>query len=248
MKVFYDMDTPITLAALRAGDAVDYLPEDGLSRFDLVLSFSGGRALEELHQRLGARRVAPLYGSVDLRAYRRTTGTDRYQSDVTHLGTFSPDRREALDMLFLQPARRCPELRFLLGGPLYPQDFPWTHNLFHIPHVPPAEHANFYSSCRLTVNVTRGPMAEMGFCPSGRLFEADACATPVLSDDWPGLDAFFEPGREILIARSSEEAIDALNRSPADLALVGRRARERALECHSADHRARELEQILSRM
>lgn len=248
LKVFYDLDTPVTLAALRASEEVDYLPDGGLSSFDLVLSYGGGPALDELRRRLGAKRVAALYGSVDTAAYQPTDHSDSYRSDVTYLGTFSPDRQAALDALFLEPARRRPDLRFLLGGSLYPQNFPWTSNLYYIRHVPPHEHPKFYSSCRMTVNVTRGPMAEMGFCPSGRLFEAAACGTPVLSDAWEGLDTFFEPGREILIARTSEEATDALDRPAAELAEIGRRARARALECHSADHRVRQLEQLFVNM
>lgn len=247
-KVFYDMDTPVTLAALRAGEDVNYLPRNSLAAFDLVLSFGGGPALDELRKRLGAKHVAPLYGSVDTDAYQRTGGADAYRSDVTYLGTFASDRQAALDALFLEPARRRPQLRFLLGGSLYPQDFPWAPNIYYVRHVPPADHANLYSSCRLTINVTRGPMAEMGFCPSGRLFEAAACGTPVLSDAWPGLDSFFEPGREILIARTPDEATDALDRSPAELAAIGRRARTRALECHSAGNRALQLEQLLTNM
>ena len=248
VKVFYDLDTPVTLAALRAGGTVDYLPAGGLASFDLVLSFGGGPALAELQQRLGAKRVAALYGSVDPRAYQRTGHAEAYRSDVTYLGTFSSDRQASLDSLFLEPARRRPRLRFLLGGSLYPQDFPWSPNIYYLQHVPPPQHATVYSSCRLTVNVTRGPMAEMGFCPSGRLFEAAACGTPVLSDDWPGLDTFFEPGRDILIARTAEEAIDAVDRPFPELAEIGRRARDRVLECHSADYRARELEQLLAGM
>ena len=248
LKVFYDLDTPVTLAALRAGEKVDYLPRGGLAGFDLVLSFGGGPALGELQRRLGAKRVAPLYGSVDPHMYQRTEGAKPYRSDVTYLGTFSADRQTALNALFLEPARRRPQLRFLLGGSMYPQEFPWAPNIYYLPHVAPPEHADFYSSCRLTVNVTRGPMVEMGFCPSGRLFEAAACGTPVLSDDWPGLDTFFEPGSEILIARTPEEAIDAVDRSPSELEAIGRRARARVLDCHSADHRARELENLFAEM
>jgi spore maturation protein CgeB len=248
LKVFYDLDTPVTLATLRAGEKVDYLPQEGLAPFDLVLSFGGGPALDDLRRRLGAKRVAPLYGSVDPSIYQRTPGADPYRSDVTYLGTFSHDRQPALDALFLEPARRRPQLRFLLGGSMYPQEFPWSPNIYYLRHVAPPEHADFYSSCRVTVNVTRGPMAEMGFCPSGRIFEAAACGTPVLSDDWPGLDTFFEPGREILIARTPDEAVDALDRSPGDLEAIGRRARTRVLACHSADHRARELEQLFAEM
>jgi spore maturation protein CgeB len=247
-QIFYDLDTPMTLAALRQGKQVEYLPCGGLGDFNLVLSFGGGPSLVELRDRLGARRVAPLYGSVDPHAYRRTADVDEYRADVAYLGTYSHDRQAALDTLFLEPARRRPALRFLLGGSLYPANFPWMPNVYYIPHVPPFEHPRFYSSCRITVNVTRGPMAEMGFCPSGRLFEAAACGTPVLSDTWPGLDAFFEPGREILTAGTAEEAIDALDRSPAELAAIGARARARTLECHSADRRAEELEHLLENL
>jgi spore maturation protein CgeB len=248
IKVFYDLDSPVTLESLRRGHAVEYVPAQGLSEFDLVLSFGGGPALSELRDRLGARKVAPLYGSVDPAAYQRTANCSSYQSDVTYLGTYADDRQAALEALFLEPARRRPALRFLLGGSMYPANFPWTPNLYYVQHVPPPEHAKFYSSCRLTVNVTRGPMAAMGFCPSGRLFEAAACGTPVLSDAWPGLDTFFEPEREILVAHTAEDAVRALDRPPAELAAIGSRARARALECHSADRRAQEFEHLLVSM
>jgi spore maturation protein CgeB len=169
----------------------------------------------------------------------------RYQCDLSYLGTYAQDRQAALDALFLEPARRRPDLRFLLGGPKYPGEFPWTANLFFIPHVPPAEHAAFYCSSRLTLSVTRGPMAEMGYCPSGRLFEAAACGVPILSDDWEGLDYFFEPGLEILIARTTGHAMDALARSPEDLARIARAGRERVLAAHTAARRALELENLL---
>jgi spore maturation protein CgeB len=248
IKIFYDLDTPVTLASLRRGRSVEYVPTGGLAAFDLVLSFGGGPALDELRDRLGAKKVAPLYGSVDPSAYQRTSDCSLYRSHVTYLGTYADDRQAALDKLFLEPARRRPDLRFLLGGSMYPSDFPWTSNLYYVQHVPPPEHPKFYSSCRLTVNVTRGPMAAMGFCPSGRLFEAAACGTPVLSDRWPGLESFFEPGREILVADSAEDAIDALDRSPAELEAIGHRARTRALASHSADRRAQELEHLLVSM
>jgi spore maturation protein CgeB len=247
-RVFYDLDTPVTLAALRRGEPVDYLPTEGLSAFDLVLSFAGGPALADLGVRLGAKRVAPLFGSVDTRCYQRTDTVAAYQADLTYLGTYAGDRQDALDALLLEPARRRPNMRFLIGGSMYPADFPWTPNLYYVRHVAPPDHSKFYSSGRVTLNVTRGPMAEMGFCPSGRLFEAAACGTPVMSDMWPGLESFFEPDREILIARSSEEALEVLDRSPDALAAIGQRAKARALSCHSAERRAEELEHILGSM
>jgi spore maturation protein CgeB len=95
------------------------------------------------------------------------------------------------------------------------------------------------------VNVTRSAMAEMGYCPSGRLFEAAACGTPVLSDAWEGLDRFFTPGDEILVARDTDEAAAALALGADALRAVGRRARERTLDEHTAAHRAAELERLL---
>src|SRR5690606_1907877 len=109
-----------------------------------------------------------------------------------------------------------------------------------------SEHAAFYSSCKMTLNITRFAMAEMGYCPSGRLFEAAACGVPVLSDWWNGIDVFFEPGKEILIARDSESAMDAFNLSTNQLKHIGSAARERALAEHTADARALQLEQSLN--
>jgi spore maturation protein CgeB len=134
------------------------------------------------------------------------------------------------------------DLRFLIGGALYPEGFAWTPNLHFVRHVPPSEHAAFYGSSRFTLSVTRGAMAEMGWCPSGRLFEAAACGTPVISDSWEGVDAFFVPGREAIVARSAADVIDALALDEASRLAMGAAARARALRDHTADVRARELE------
>ena len=241
LRTFYDLDTPVTLDRLRAGERVPYIGPAGLSGFDLVLSYTGGEALSELRSRLGARSVAPLYGSVDPDAHRPAPGRPEYAADLSYLGTYALDRQEQLDRLFLQPARRRPGLRFLIGGSLYPPDFPWVENVFYVRHVPPAEHPAFYGSSALTLNVTRAAMASMGYCPSGRLFEAAACGAPLLSDDWEGLDRFFEPGREILVARSTEEALEALALPRADLARIAAAARDRTLAEHTAERRAREM-------
>ncbi|HYH45791.1 MAG TPA: glycosyltransferase, partial [Thermoanaerobaculia bacterium] len=123
-RVFYDLDTPVTLERLAAGEPVSYLGPDGLAGFDLVLSYTGGAALAELRSRLGAKRVAPLYGSVDPEAHRPAAPLEVYRADFSYLGTWAADRQEALDCLFLEPARRLPEQRFLIGGSQYPVDFP----------------------------------------------------------------------------------------------------------------------------
>ena len=245
LRCFYDLDTPVTLARLGAGEEVAYVPPYGLGDFDLVLSYTGGEALTALQQRLGAVRVAPLYGHVDPAQHRPSEPVDAFRGALSYLGTYAADRQEALERLFLEPARRRPELRFMLAGSGYPDDFPWTDNIFFMRHLPPPDHPAFFASSRLTLNVTRADMAAMGYCPSGRLFEAAACGVPVLSDAWEGLDSFFEPGREILIARTSEEAVAALDLGDEEIGRVARAARERVLAEHTSEHRARELVALL---
>ena len=246
LRVFYDLDTPVTLNHLRAGNAVAYIGAGGLANFDLVLSFTGGIALEELKNRLGARRVAPLYGSVDPQVHKPVAPIEKYATDLSYLGTYAADRQEMLERLFIDPARQLPQLKFLIGGAQYPERFPWSENIYFARHVAPAEHPAFYCSSRLTLNVTRRAMAEMGYCPSGRLFEAAACGTPILSDSWEGLEQFFEPGSEILVAASTEEAKAALELPSGELRKVAEAARTRVLGEHTAQTRAAELEAALA--
>lgn len=245
LKVFYDLDTPVTLDQLRLGRAVAYIGERGLRDFDLVLSYTGGRALDQLRSELGAKRVAPLYGSVDPRVHHRVPVVEQFQSDLSYLGTYAADRQGTLQRLFIDAAQRLPSRKFLIGGAQYPQEFPWASNIYFASHVAPPDHPAFYSSSRMTLNVTRQAMAEMGFCPSGRLFEAAACGTPILSDGWEGLEEFFTPGEEILVAESTEEALRALNESDSELEKIARAARERTMTEHTAEHRAIDLETLM---
>ena len=245
LRVFYDLDTPITLSRMARGETTGYIGPDGLSGFDLVLSYTGGVALDELTSRLGARRVAPLYGHVDPATHRPAEPLERFEADLSYLGTYAADRQAALVRLFVEPARLRPERRFLIGGAQYPQDFPWTDNIFFVRHLPPREHPAFFSSGRLTLNVTREAMARMGWCPSGRLFEAAACGVPILSDSWQGLDAFFEPGSEILTADTTEDALAAIDLTDVELRRVAKAARERTLAEHTSERRAIELERLV---
>jgi spore maturation protein CgeB len=245
LRVFYDLDTPVTLAAIDQGKPVSYIGPRGLKDFDLVLSYTGGRTLDDLKHRLGARRVAPLYGSVDPEVHRPLAAVERYRADLSYIGTYAEDRQRMLKALFLEPARHLPERKFLIAGAKYPIDFPWTNNSFFVQHVPPPDHPALYSSSRITLNITRSAMAGVGHCPSGRLFEAAACGTPILSDVWEGLEQFFEPGREVMVARNTDDTLSALGRSDKELGSLSQRARARVLAQHSADCRAREFEDLL---
>jgi spore maturation protein CgeB len=245
-RVFYDLDTPITLSRLSRGETTTYIGARGLAGFDLVLSYTGGAALDRLQADLGAQRVSPLYGHVDPDVHKPVEAVPRFVSDLSYLGTYAADRQRALETLFVEPARRRPERRFLIGGAQYPQDFPWADNIFFVRHLPPSEHPAFFASSRLTLNVTRQAMAEMGWCPSGRLFEAAACGAPILSDWWEGLDAFFEPGRDILVGRTSEDAVAALDLGDDELKRIAASARERVLAEHTSAQRALDFEKAVA--
>lgn len=245
VRGFYDMDTPVTLERAAAGEAVEYIPARGLGDFDVVLSFTGGESLPELCRVFGARCAVPLYGSVDPEVHRPVAPAAPFRGDLSYIGTWAANRQRSLDRFFVEPARRMPDRRFVLAGSQYGADFPWQPNLFYVNHLAPSEHPAFLCSSPLTLNVTRGPMATMGHCPSGRLFESAACGVPCISDWWTGLDAFFEPGREILVARTSADVVEAVRRPREELASIGRAARQRVLEEHTAESRARELVDIL---
>lgn len=248
VRGFYDLDTPVTLDAIQAGKAVPYLPPGGLADFDLVLSYTGGRAVSELRSRLGAREVAALYGSVDPDTHRPTAASDEIRSALSYLGTYAADRQAALEELFVQPAGKAPQLRFVLAGAQYPADFPWSPNIFFLQHLPPSVHPALFCSSRATLNITRRAMAQYGYCPSGRLFEAAACGVPILSDEWEGLDAFFTPEEEILCVRSADSVLEALELSDVELARISEAARFRTLHQHTAEHRIAELEAICNQI
>jgi spore maturation protein CgeB len=141
VRIFYDLDTPITLEHLKRGNPIDYLGPSGLVGFDLVLSYTGGAALVELEQYLGARRVLPLYGSVDPEVHYPVSSVDRYRADLSYLGTYAQDRQAALLGLLIEPARHLPSRRFLIGGAQYPTAFPWSDNIYFVRHLPPVEPA-----------------------------------------------------------------------------------------------------------
>ncbi|HEV2857142.1 MAG TPA: glycosyltransferase [Solirubrobacterales bacterium] len=238
---FYDIDTPVTLAKLRRGDP-EYLSPALVGRFDLYLSFTGGPTLQVLEEEFGARRALAFYCLVDPDAYRPLQETPYW--DLGYLGTYSDDRQPVLERLLIEPARLLPDGDFAVAGPQYPEEIEWPENVERIEHVAPNDHPRFYASQRFTLNVTRAQMREAGWSPSVRLFEAAACAVPVISDRWEGLDQIFTPGEEILIADSAEDVLRYLTETGEDKRLaLGERARARVLAEHTAERRCEQLEQ-----
>ncbi|MGV3774201.1 MAG: CgeB family protein [Verrucomicrobiales bacterium] len=240
---FYDIDTPVTLANLAKGP-LDYLSAELIPGYGVYLSFTGGPILQHIEQALGSPMARPLYCSVDPELY--FPEQIPMQWDLGYMGTYSDDRQPTLEKLLIEPARRWPQGRFVVAGPQYPSHIPWSANVERIEHLPPGRHRHFYNSQKFTLNVTRADMIQAGYSPSVRLFEAAACATPIISDWWNGLDTLFRPGEEIFIAQSPEETEQILkNSSDAQRRQMGEKARARVLKEHTAQHRAMELEQYI---
>ncbi len=244
---FYDIDTPVTLAALRVRGKTEYLDGALIPLYAAYLSFTGGPALLELEECFGAQRAVPFFCSVDPELYHPTDARDDFSCDLSYLGTYAPDRQSKLMHLLNDVAAKLPENRFFVAGPQYPPEINWEPNVGRLIHLPPTEHASFYSSSRFTLNLTRSDMVAAGYSPSVRLFEASACRAAILSDCWPGLEAFLTPGEEILTPAHGSEVAEILTHlSESERIRMGTRAQERILSQHTAQHRALQFEEIVS--
>ncbi|MGA3126196.1 MAG: glycosyltransferase [Candidatus Korobacteraceae bacterium] len=243
IRTFYDIDTPITAATLGERGATDYIRADQLPELDVYFSFTGGPMLGELEKRFGVRRAAPLYCSFDPERYRTYPKSPRFACAMSYMGTYAPDRQPKLDEFFFGAASALPEEQFIVAGPQYPRNVRFPRNVRHIVHLNPRWHPHLYSSSRLTLNVTRRDMVMAGYSPSVRLFEAAACGAVIVSDNWPGLDSFFEPGREILLPACAEEIVRYLREfDEPELRAIGSAAQKRVLAAHTSQQRAIEFE------
>lgn len=240
IKVFYDIDTPVTLARLKRG-VEDYISPELIPCYDLYLSFTGGPTLRRIERQYVSPMARPLYCSVDPALYFPEKRTWKW--DFGYMGTYSDDRQPTLEMLMIEPARRWPEGKMVVAGPQYPASICWPKNVKRREHLSPDKHRGFYNAQRFTLNVTRSDMIEAGYSPSVRLFEAAACGTPIISDYWRGLEQFFKIGEEILVAFSAEEVLRYLRGMNEEERLkISEAARRRVLAQHTAAHRTAELE------
>ncbi len=243
IKAFYDIDTPITMKKLREEGSAEYLHSRQIVALDLYFSFTGGPMLRDIEQDFGVGRAAPLYCSFDPHEYRRFPRNQQLLCDLSYMGTYAPDRQPKVDELLSEPARRLTDRKFILAGPQYPKHICWPANVRRIQHLRPQLHAEFYSSSRFTLNVTRRDMMMAGHSPSVRLFEAAACGAAIISDNWAGLDSFFLPGQEILLSNSYQDVVHYLTQlTEAEIHSIGEAAQARVLAEHTSARRAVEFE------
>lgn len=250
-RLYYDIDTPVTVRAYRDEGAAEYLRADQVPLFDTYLSFTGGPVLYELEARYGSPRAVPLYCAVDPAHHRRRDPRPEFRCALGYMGTYAPDRQPGVEALLNEPARRRADLDFIVAGPQYPDDIAWPPNVRRYDHLPPADHPAFYSSNRLTLNLTRAEMRRWGWSPSVRIFEAAACGAAIVSDRWEGLETLLTPGEEILLVDSSDDVARHLDRPEHEIRRIGAAARERVFAVHTNAARAQcfeaEVERAASR-
>lgn len=243
---FYDIDTPITLSGLESGSCA-YISSELIYKYDAYLSFTGGPTLQKLERRFGSPMARPLYCSVDPAMYQ-PAGVEK-KWDLGYLGTYSDDRQPLLEELLLSPANHWRDGNFAVAGPQYPDQIVWPFNVQRFEHLSPSEHPLFYGSQRFTLNITRREMRLAGYSPSVRLFEAGACAVPIISDWWEGLDSIFHIGEEVLIAETADDTLRHLHDlSEPRRQSIAHAARARILAEHTPAARAIQIETYLKDM
>ncbi|SMH58768.1 glycosyltransferase family protein [Azospirillum agricola] len=244
-RVLYDPDAPASLAALEVGEGPAHLPAGGLGGFDLVLTSSGGPALDAYREKTGADGVTPLYPWIVPEAHKHGHHRRAYHGDLCCV---APDARamgEGLDRFFIEPAQRLARRRFVLAGGHLPDVAALSGNIAALPDFDLSHTGDLLASATLTLALARDDERRVGWCPTDRLLEAAARGAAIVSDRWDGVETFFEPGREILVAAQTDDVTTAMMLPRNHLADLGQRARKRALAEHSAERRVQELRGIL---
>lgn len=242
--VYWDVDAPATLERMQA-DEHDPL-RTSLPRYDLVLTYGGGAPVVDAYRALGARDCVPIYNALDPTTHFPVAPEGRFSADLTFLGNRLPDREARVDEFFLRAAAALPSRRFLLGGNGW-QDRDLPRNVHRIGHVSTRDHNALNCSATAVLNINRASMARFGHSPATRVFEAAGAGACLITDAFDGLDAFLEPGQEVLVASSGDEVaahLDGL--TPDRAAAIGAAARARILAAHTYDHRAGLVEETLA--
>jgi spore maturation protein CgeB len=242
--VFWDVDAPATLDRVH-GDAADpFRPL--IPRYDLVLTYGGGEPVRQAYLGLGARDCVPIYNALDPATHHPVPPEPRFECELAFLGNRLPDREARVEEFFLRAAAQLPDRRMLLGGSGW-GDKPLPANVQYLGHVYTADHNAFNCTPRAVLNVSRESMARYGFSPATRVFEAAGAAACLITDAWEGLETFFEPGTEVLVAKSGDEVAQHVAALDAQRArAIGQAAYRRVLAEHTYAHRAAQVDAVLA--
>ena len=243
LRLFWDVDAPATIAAMRADE--DHPVRRALPGLDLVLTYGGGDPVVRAYRELGARACVPVYNALDPATHFPVPREQRFAADLALLANRLPDREARIEAFFLEPAAALPDCAFLLGGAGW-DDKQVPPNVRRLGHVPTADHNAFNVSARAVLNVARESMAATGFSPATRVFEAAGAGACLITDAWAGIELFLQPGREVLVARDGAEVAEILRGlHPNDAAAIGTAARARILREHTYARRATLVDALL---
>ncbi|WP_105437584.1 glycosyltransferase [Neorhizobium sp. T25_13] len=243
LKIFWDVDAPATLAELRA--APGHPLRQALGKTDLVLTYGGGDPVVDAYRALGAANCVPVYNALDPETHHPVPAQPRFNADLGFLGNRLPDREARVEQFFLEPAARLPRQTFLLGGSGW-QDKSMSGNVRSIGHVSTRDHNAFNAAPKTVLNISRSSMAENGFSPATRVFEAAGAEACLITDYWEGIDLFLKPDEEVLVARDGQDVAEILSGlTPERAKAIGKRALARVLSEHTYTHRADEVDAIL---
>jgi spore maturation protein CgeB len=242
LKIFWDVDAPATLAEMRA--APDHSLRRALQKIDLVLTYGGGDPVVRAYGELGARECIPIYNALDPVTHHPVGADPRYEGDLGFLGNRLPDREARVEHFFLVPAAKASNQRFLLGGSGW-ADKPMSSNIAYLGHVPTAAHNAFNVTPKAVLNISRASMAENGFSPATRVFEAAGAGACLITDYWEGIELFLVPDSEVLVARDGQDVATILLELTKERARqIGEAALARVLGEHTYAHRAEEADRI----
>ncbi|MGK6312309.1 CgeB family protein [Neorhizobium sp. DT-125] len=242
LKIFWDVDAPATLAELRA--APDHPLRKALADIDMVLTYGGGDPVVNAYRSIGAADCIPIYNALDPETHHPVAKDLRFAADLGFLGNRLPDREARVEHFFLEPASRLREQTFLLGGSGW-QDKPMSPNVNYIGHVSTRDHNAFNVTPKAVLNISRASMAENGFSPATRVFEAVGAGACLITDYWEGIELFLQPDEEVLVARDGQDVVDLLAElTPQNAKTIGEKALARVLAEHTYAHRAEKVDAI----
>ncbi|HEX2547603.1 MAG TPA: glycosyltransferase [Ramlibacter sp.] len=243
LVAFWDVDAPATLDRVHGNAADAFRPL--IPRYDIVLTYGGGEPVRQAYLGLGARDCVPIYNALDPSTHHPVPPEPRFQCDLGFLGNRLPDREARVEEFFLRAAAQLPGKKMMLGGSGW-GDKGLPANVQYLGHVYTADHNAFNCTPRAVLNVSRESMARYGFSPATRVFEAAGAAACLITDAWEGLEVFFEPEKEVLVASSGDEVAQHVRTLTAERARsVGQAAYRRVLAEHTYAHRAAQLDTVL---
>lgn len=243
LRAYWDVDAAHTLTRIESD------PEDAMRRwipsYDLVFTYGGGPPVIERYRALGAQACHPIYNGLDPDLHRPSSPDPELACDLLFMGNRLPDRERRVEAYFLEVAERLPRRRFLLGGNGW-EGRAVPANVRMLGHIPTDRHNVLNASARLVLNIHREAMAANGYSPATRLFEAAGAGACQITDAWTGIEHFFEPGSEVLVAHSPDDVANFVEEiDGARARVIGDAARERAIRDHRYADRARQVDDVL---